>query len=114
MRTATPGSPEAAISGGLAAPPAQSVKIGRWHRDGPDDERKNQHPLLGKRQRFTHVDAASSGGPAAVVVRIQQYRLKDTAAVGLGRLCQLVEIVENLLLCSRVRDRSQLELDALV
>src|SRR5216684_3824999 len=98
MRTATPGSPEAAISGGLAAPSAQSVKIGRWHRDGPDDERENQHPLLGKRQRFTHVDAASSGGPAA----------------GLGRLCQLVEIVENLLLRSRIRDRSQLELDALV
>src|SRR5438552_3138286 len=114
MRTATPGSPDAAISGGLPAPSAQAIKVGCGHRHDPDKERENQHPLLRERQRFADVDASASATAAAAVIRVQQYRLKKAAAVGLRRLCQLVEIVEDLFLRTRVRDGTQLELDAII
>src|SRR5438552_6966187 len=114
MRTATPRSPDAAISGGLPAPSAQAVKVGCGHRHDPDKERENQHPLLRERQRLADVDASASAAAAAAVVRVQQYCLTEAAAVGLRRLCQLVEIAEDLFLRTRVRDGTQLELDAIV
>src|SRR5438309_9905101 len=114
MRTATPGSPDAAISGGLPAPSAQAIKVGCGHRHDPDKEREDQHPLLRERQRFADVDAFASATAAAAVIRVEQYCLKEATAVGRRRLCDLIEIVKDLFLRARVRNGTQLEFDTIV